>query len=78
MELALLLFVSFKYAKQVLLSDKPTAHTVSIQPAEPADASEEESLKLARKRYEEELLAFQDLLNYNEDVAYGISPLKEE
>ena len=76
MELALILFMLIKNS-DVLLKNK-TAQTV-ISHSEPApDAIDEETMKRARKRYEEELLAFQDLLNYNADVAYGVDKLNEE
>ncbi len=77
MELALLLFLLMKSsAKQILL--KNIAKNDSNLSSEPASVDADESMKLARKRYEEELVAFQDLLNYNADVAYGVESLKSE
>lgn len=79
LELALLLFFVYRCSKQALLKDKQsTAQGMSNLSAEPAEDANTETLKQARKRYEEELLAFQDLLNYNADVAYGVESLKEE
>lgn len=43
-----------------------------------ADLEEEEAMRKARKRAREELEAFQDIMNYNADVAYGIDTPREE
>lgn len=37
-------------------------------------AMEEEELRKQRKRFDDEMEAFQQILNYNADVAYGITP----
>lgn len=79
MELALLSLCFLKSSKLALLKNKSGLSIENSLPAESAhDAFEEESLQRARKRYEEELLAFQDLLNYNADVAYGIDSQRGE
>ena len=82
MELALLSVLLSRFLKYVPLKDKAPTNTEFSNrfSAEPAtDASEDsETMKTARKRYEEELIAFQDLLNYNADVAYGINDAKSE
>lgn len=66
-ELALLLLIFAKYITHRFYSFTPPRAT---QPAEPATDAEE--IAKARKRYEEEMTAFQDLMNYNANVAYGI------
>lgn len=78
MELALVLFF---IAKQISFSNhkasrrNPTLDQTSTP--KPAFATDDEALKKARKRYEEEMMAFQDLMNYNANVAYGIEPMEE-
>ena len=79
MELALLLFLLLKSSKHVPLVDRSLSNPKNAQSssAEPVtDAGE--TMDKARRRYEEELLAFQDLLNYNADVAYGVDTMKSE
>ena len=79
MELALLLFLLLKSSKRVPLVDRSLSNHKDAQSpfAEPVtDAGE--TMDKARRRYEEELLAFQDLLNYNADVAYGVDTMKSE
>lgn len=70
MELALLLLILLKSQNQSLLSKNARTQNTVLSEAEPVDDAS--SLARARKQYEEELLAFQDLLNYNADIAYGI------
>ena len=79
MELALLLFMLMKSSSRNLLQNKQTNPEIPHYPtAEPAPDTSAETMREARKRYEEELKAFQDLMNYNSDVAYGIDRTNEE
>ena len=39
--------------------------------------SEEEELRRQRKKFDDEMEAFQQILNYNADVAYGTASIKE-
>ena len=79
MELALLLLMLMKSsANPVLLKNKAKNDSTTQSAAEPAPVDAEDVMRMARKRYEEELIAFQDLLNYNADVAYGVDTLKSE
>ena len=79
MELALTLFF---IANQISFSKKarslPKKTQFSSTDSTPAPATvEDEALAKARKRYEEEMSAFQDLMNYNANVAYGIEPMED-
>ena len=74
-ELALLifLFLSYKPTKHPfgsLLSDN--ANNSLTQFSTSAPGVTEEELARERRRYQEDLQAFQELMNYNADVAYGI------
>ena len=78
MELALVLFFIAKqisFSKNKDLRRNPTLDHYSTTKSAPA--TDDEALKKARKRYEEEMMAFQDLMNYNANVAYGIEPMEE-
>ena len=44
--------------------------------APPLSSLEEEELRKQRKRFDDEMEAFQQMLNYNADVAYGINKEK--
>lgn len=78
MELALVLFF---IAKQISFSKnkdfRRNSTTDHFSTPKPAFATDDETLKKARKKYEEEMMAFQDLMNYNANVAYGIEPMEE-
>lgn len=41
-------------------------------PVPAATDEEKEEIAKARKKFNEEMAAFQELMNYNADVAYGI------
>lgn len=47
-------------------------NTVSTQP--PATPIDEDALKRRQREYEEQLTAINDLMNYSQDIAYGIKP----
>ena len=59
----------------------PTSTTTSSQPRSsdpPAPNASDEMLEKQRKRLIEENEAFQDLLNYNAGIAYGLNQTSEE
>ena len=76
-ELALLILISLSYNTQSNVSSKNRS-LIKGNSAEPASVAEElgsmskEELERKRKEYEDEMKAFQALMNYNADVAYGI------
>lgn len=62
----------------ILITNKTSKHAEPTQTpitskAPPLSSLEEEKLRAQRKRFDEELEAFQQILNYNADVAYGIN-----
>ena len=78
-ELAVVIFLMLKTSHSPSNTNKPVN---SNRPTEPttfpsAPATDEEELAKARKRYAEEMTAFQELMNYNANVAYGIEPMEE-
>lgn len=75
MELALLILFCAKSSLNLL---SKTSKPFQSQSESVPNASDEETMARARKRYEDELMAFQDLLNYNSDVAYGIDRTETE
>lgn len=52
---------------------KPAAQQPSVSKAPTLSPMEEEELRKQRKRFDDEMEAFQEMLNYNADVAYGIN-----
>ena len=73
-ELALALSIILNFRKASLENRAQKSNHPLAEPAPYASDEDKEAMARARKRYEEELSAFQDLMNYNANVAYGIEP----
>lgn len=58
------IFYICKTVEKIFLSKKEPAFT--------APKVDEEEMAKARKRFDEEMEAFQELMNYNQETAYGI------
>lgn len=61
----------------VSMIQKKPAPTAIVNSAPQPPKVDEEELARQRKKFDEEMEAFQQMLNYNADVAYGVEPKGE-
>ena len=69
--------VILEIANMILTPKKTPAPTAIVNSAPQPPKADEEELARQRKKFDEEMEAFQQMLNYNADVAYGVEPKGE-